>query len=269
MSLTHLFHDGLDAYENQTLSPASRSYLDKAADPAAARVQMMRQRVRLPDTSGAIERHRLQALLDHSRQNYPATLVTGRAGTGKTVAAAAFAAAHGGASWYSIESPDTDWPTFAAYFLTSIGFANTDEFFQETAAHGPAPEWDERVEKFLDSAFGPGRSKPTLIVLDDVHHLFDAEWFGSFFGLLPFSLPEGSHVLLLSRSRPSAPLWRMRSKQVLNVIDERLLAFTADEARALFRANGLAVKGAEEAQRRSYGRASKLVSLIRTTPFNS
>jgi LuxR family maltose regulon positive regulatory protein len=223
----------------------------------------------MPDTSGAIERPRLHALLDHSRQNYPATLVTGRAGTGKTIAAAAFAAAHGGTAWYSIESPDTDWPTFAAYFSTSIGLACTDECFQAIAAHGPAPEWDERVGEFLDSAFGGARGKPSLIVLDDVHHLFDAEWFGSFFALLPLSLPEGSHVVLLSRSRPPAPLWRMRSKQVLNVIDERLLAFTPDEARELFRANGLPVKGADEAQRRSYGRASKLLSLIRTTTSSS
>jgi ATP/maltotriose-dependent transcriptional regulator MalT len=78
-----------------------------------------------------------------------------------------------------------------------------------------------------------------LIVLDDAHYLFDADWFGGFFSSLLYSLSPASHLLILSRGTPSLPLWRLRSKQVLGVVDEKLLAFDIEETQRLFEKFGL------------------------------
>ena len=98
-----------------------------------------------------------------------------------------------------------------------------------------------------------------MIVLDDIHHLFDAHWFGDFFNLLLYSLPAGSHLLMLCRSRPPGPVWRLRSKQMLNVLDEKVIAFDLEETRVLFERLGLPASDAERAHRDSFGRVAKLI----------
>ena len=102
------------------------------------------------------------------------------------------------------------------------------------------------------------------MVLDDIQHLFDADWFNDFFTLLLHSLPPDVHLLMLCRSKPPLPLWRLRSKQRLNVIDEKLLAFSPDEAERLYKIHGLPGDVAKKVHRASYGRASKLTGYIST-----
>jgi ATP/maltotriose-dependent transcriptional regulator MalT len=75
--------------------------------------------------------------------------------------------------------------------------------------------------------------------------------------LLPL-LPREAHVMLLGRSLPPTPLWRMRSKQTLCVMDEPALAFTPAEARGLYASYGLAPERAEAALRETRGRAATL-----------
>ena len=66
-------------------------------------------------------------------------------------------------------------------------------------------------------------------MLDGIHHLFDADWFGGFFNiLLLFAFPK-LHLLLLCRSKPPNPLWRLRSKQLLGRYRRKTLAFNRDE----------------------------------------
>jgi hypothetical protein len=59
---------------------------------------------------------------------------------------------------------------------------------------------------------------------------------------------------------PPAPLWRMRSKQTLEVIDEAMLAFTRQEALELFETYELSGEQARIAYERSRGRASSLAN---------
>src|SRR5919206_500560 len=74
-------------------------------------------------------------------------------------------------------------------------------------------------------------------------------------GPLPL-LPREVHVMLLGRSLPPTPLWRMRSKQTLCVIDEAALAFTLSEARRLYASYGLSPERAETALIETRGRAA-------------
>jgi len=101
-----------------------------------------------------------------------------------------------------------------------------------------------------------------LIVLDDVHNIFDADWFAEFFVSLLYSLTPEMHLVLLSRTKPPQPLWRVRSKQVLGVIDEKLLAFNLDETNEFFKKCGVSQKQSAAAHKKSFGRISRLKQFI-------
>jgi ATP/maltotriose-dependent transcriptional regulator MalT len=101
-----------------------------------------------------------------------------------------------------------------------------------------------------------------LLVLDGIDHLFDADWFGSFFNILQPSLSETADVLLLCRSRPPNPLWRLRSKQQLDVIDEKTLVFDRGETILLLKQAGRSQAEAARIHAETFGRVSKLLPFI-------
>jgi ATP/maltotriose-dependent transcriptional regulator MalT len=103
--------------------------------------------------------------------------------------------------------------------------------------------------------------KPVLIVLDDVHYIFDAPWFAEFFNSLLYLLNENTHLVLLARSSPAFPLWRLRSKQVLGVVDEDLLLFNDEETQKFLAKYRLDDKTRQEIFKKSFGRIGKLKSL--------
>lgn len=227
---------------------------------------ILREKLLIPASNGNIPRPRLERLLARSRQQFPATLITGRAGTGKTALAVAFARKTKNVSWYTVEATDADWPVFSRYFSQSLmksGIADSET--AQGTLRGNVSHSD--IALFLLRHFFQAETKSktlsTLIVLDDIHHIFDAEWFEEFFNLLIYSLPREAHILMLCRSKPPAPMWRMRSKQMLNVLDEKEIAFDTGETRALFRSLGLSVSGCESARKKSFGRISKLLQLTR------
>jgi LuxR family maltose regulon positive regulatory protein len=97
-----------------------------------------------------------------------------------------------------------------------------------------------------------------LIVIEDLHLVSDSYWLVPFFTRLLPLLPSDVHVLITSRNLPPAPLWRMRSKQSLVVVDETTLAFTRTEAIALFDSYGLSPEQASIALDHTHGRAGAL-----------
>jgi LuxR family maltose regulon positive regulatory protein len=99
---------------------------------------------------------------------------------------------------------------------------------------------------------------PLLIVIEDLHLVCDSAWLVPFFKRLMPLLPADVHLLITSRTMPPAPLWRMRSKQTLFVIDEDTLAFTTQEATLLFKNYGLSAEHASIALDHTHGRASSL-----------
>src|SRR4029450_12191052 len=101
-------------------------------------------------------------------------------------------------------------------------------------------------------------SRPLLIVIEDVHLVCDAPWLAPFFRHLLPLLPSEVHILITSRTLPG-PLWRMRSKQTLTVIDEETLAFSKLEAAQLFERHGLTAEQSSIAVDHTRGRAASLV----------
>ncbi|MGB8508408.1 MAG: AAA family ATPase, partial [Pyrinomonadaceae bacterium] len=194
-----------------------------------------------------VSRARLLSTLRESLACCNSTIVQGRAGTGKTLLAADFARGCGrGVAWYKVDAPDAELPIFFQYLSASVA-AQRPGFGQKTLERiGGGIGADDvplLVEYFVYELLES--NEPLLIVIDDLHLVYDAEWMVPFFRRLLPLLPREVHVCLIGRSLPPTPLWRMRSKQTLCVVDEPALCFTLPEARRLYASYGLAVERAE------------------------
>ena len=215
-----------------------------------------------------LRRTRLLKLLELSIDQYGATLISGRAGSGKTTLASDFVRFRKGSSWFSIDPADSDWSDFCRSIVAALFGESAYDIKLSTKAE---PDRSE-VSQFVANCFsllrqGSQAGEQRMIVLDNVHHLFDSAWFTCFFTELITALDDNVRLLILCRSKPNAPLWRMRSKQMLNVIDENLLDFTDTEAKVLSLLHGMPEHVGSEARRRSFGRAGMLAKcLVDLTP---
>ena len=263
--MTYFLDTPLDSSEIYT--SAGSTFAGDARPPAREDVHLLQEKLRIPPRSrGLIGRPRLNEFLGRSIAQFPATLISGRAGTGKTAMAASFARAHGRIGWYSVESSDAEWNVFAQYFAACVFRAVGSRAELRDALPVDLHASQSSIASFLISVFAEAETlllhEPLLIVLDGIHHLFDAAWFGEFFTLLLSSLPENTNLLLLCRSKPPSPLWRLRSKQQLNVIDEKVLAFDLAETVELTKRLGLKRSDAERAHSETFGRVSKLIEFV-------
>ncbi len=258
-----LLEDNFSFDETQVAAWSSRS---EAVSHKQEDVHIFSEKLQMPVLDVLVSRPRLDDMLERSMTQFGATLVCGRAGTGKTTVAASYAAKQANSAWYTVEASDTDWSLFSRYFSASLNNRSHSKKRPtgDVTTSEPNPE---TISEFLSNVFTNARrrqrsTKPQLIVLDNIHHVFDAEWFNDFFKLLLFSLLPGTHLLLLSRSKPPLPLLRLRSKQLLNVIDEKLLAFNEEETAEFCRLYGHAESTAKRLHQDSFGRISKIVQFV-------
>src|ERR1044072_4608221 len=266
MTISFLLHDHFDATE--TYSPVTQT---TAATPSKGErdgVHILKEKLEIPDCEGLIERPHLIEKLERSLNRFAATLVSGRAGTGKTSIAAAYARTRKRVAWFTVESSDVDWNVFASYLAASVegvaekkkgvvglleGVINSSPVAMEIFLYVIASvlETDEKEDR-------------PLLVLDGIHHLFDAEWFGEFFSILQPSLSELADMLLLCRSKPPNPLWRLRSKQQLDVIAKTPLPLDRDGTILLLKQVGRSQAEAARIHAETFGRVSKLLPFIST-----
>ncbi|HEX4950016.1 MAG TPA: hypothetical protein VFZ34_25345 [Blastocatellia bacterium] len=227
---------------------------------------LISEKISLPKEQPSLSRHRLLDLLSRSTEMYATTIISGRTGTGKTLLAAEFAQLCGrNVSWYSVDATEKDPYFFFAYLLESLRQVNPGlrfpplTFSSSDYAVAELEQWAESIIHTLEET-AEGR---WLLVLDDLHLIYDEPWVLPFFRRFIPLLPDNIHLLILSRSVIPVPLWRMRSKQHLLTIDEGWLAFTQEEAARLFATYGLDEKQALEALRISHGRASIMDELAK------
>ena len=258
--MTFSLHDGYDASAGHDGYEISSYSAPRTCVTSKENMHILQDKLQIPSANGLMKRLRIDSLLEKSAAQFPATLICGRAGSGKTAIAAGFAAKFRKVAWYTVESTDADWPVFSAYFSASLP---AKAGFQNMSGGEVGSQAD--IATFLawhTSRLGSGKvDKKSLIVIDDIHHTFDAAWFDDFFNLLLHSLPPDAHLLLLCRSKPPGPLWRLRSKQMLNVMDEKVIAFNTAETENLFDSLSISPTRAQEAHRKSFGRVSKLLQL--------
>jgi LuxR family maltose regulon positive regulatory protein len=207
-------------------------------------------------------RMRLRKLLERSLASGTCTIISGRAGTGKTTLAADFATSCGRrVAWYKVDAPDAEFCVFIDYLTASIGQQRSRFDYQTIrtlAADVTADDIPLFAEAFVFELIKDERD-PLLIVIEDLHLVSDMHWLIPFLERFLQLAPPDVHILITSRTFPPAPLWRMRSKQTLAVIDEASLAFTREEAVELFASYGLSNALAYVAYDRTNGRAGALV----------
>lgn len=254
-----------DSYDLSEWREMSSSFEYASATPAiktsTESVKLFADKMCIPQNSGEIKRRRLIVHLEKSLEQFSATLITGRAGTGKTTLAADFARQFGrNVAWYKAETSDSDWKVFRSYFAESLRQSKLDCKPSEVFGIEQKDETNSlSITESLAAQFAALETeKPLLIVIDDLHSVFDAEWFPEFFNALLSLRPQGVQLLLVARTAPPFPLWRLRSKQILGVMDEKLLAFNLEETTELFAHYGLGLKAAQAAHKLAYGRIGKL-----------
>jgi LuxR family transcriptional regulator, maltose regulon positive regulatory protein len=261
MMMPYSFHD--DAGLSDTVGEAEMNSTEAPRSPkrTTQELHMILSKIEMPPTPGLVDRSRISDFLERSAGSFGATLISGRAGTGKTYAGRSLADKYSSVAWYTIDSTDSDWSVFSNYLWAAIAGGGYKPQFAENTT-------DEGIETFLSKLFAAAakrsKKKDQLIVLDDLHHVFDARWFNSFFTHLLPLVPGNAHLLMLCRSRPAMPLWRLRSKQVLNVIDERMLAFDTDETAKLCRKLGIPEKVSRLVPQNAFGRAGKVADFLRS-----
>ncbi len=223
-------------------------------------VKIFADKIRVPSFAAPVNRPRLIELLKKSTAHFAATLITGRAGMGKTILAADFAEqSQSPIAWYKAETADGDWKVFSSYLLGSLSQCCPDFDLQKFEANAlPVASASESLAVQFNCA---AEDKPFLIALDNLHSVFDAVWFTEFFNSFVPSLSPNLHLLMIARTLPPLQLWRLRSKQVLGVMDENLLNFNLEETKRFFRRHKLSAAVANTAHRKTYGRISKLAEI--------
>jgi LuxR family transcriptional regulator, maltose regulon positive regulatory protein len=268
-----------DSIEKNALAatPRSKSMLmvEPLKDSTVDRMGLIVEKITIPAPQIGLCRPRLLSLLRQSLSSCTATILSGRAGTGKTTLALHFAEMCGrNVAWYKAEAPESELRIFLQYLFASIsarrdGFGNGSlETLFDTAQSESATDEElgllaEAFVHQLERNPGP----PLMIVIEDLHLLHDAPWLVPFFRRLLPLLPSDVHMLITSRTMPPAPLWRMRSKQTLTVIGEETLSFTRREAVELFETYNLTPAQAIVAFDDSRGRAAALSTSAATLRY--
>lgn len=229
-------------------------------------MQTILNKITPPTMLPRVSRERLLDLLHSSLTSCTATLLNGRTGTGKTMLATDFAQhCARRVSWFKVDASDNTPRIFLTSLVDSIrrarasfGDGNLLRLIETESFDDMTLVAEAFVYELVEGRKGAGHEEALLVVIDDLHLVYDAEWIAPFFARLLPLLPADAHALIAGRSLPPAPLWRMRSKQTLRVIDETALAFTPAEAKQLFESYGLSEAHATVALEHTRGRAATL-----------
>jgi LuxR family transcriptional regulator, maltose regulon positive regulatory protein len=229
-------------------------------------VQVIPEKITPPAELPRVSRQRLLGTLAESLEGCNSTIISARAGTGKTMLVNDFARRTARrVAWYKLDAPDSELSAFLRHLCASVAAARPGFGAQTLARLGDETGTDDVPLAVESLVYELSQSnEPLLVVIDDLHLVYDAEWMVPFFRRWLPLLPPEVHVTLLGRSLPPTPLWRMRSKQTLCVLDESVLAFTLPEAHALYASYGLAPERAEAALRETRGRAATLDARARS-----
>jgi len=232
-----------------------------------AKGELIHDKISVPEDVPRISRSRLLNLVLASMTTHNATVIHGRAGTGKTTLAADFARrAPRPTCWFKIHAADADLETFCRYLIATLKShcpALDERHILQIIESSPAQRAELLAEALVFQLLDL-RIDPVLLVIEDLHLVYDAEWVVSFFQRLLPLLPSEIHVIITCRSLLPTPLWRMRSKQMLRVIEESELAFNFEETVQLFRTYGLNEEHARAAMRETNGRAAAISNFAAT-----
>lgn len=217
-----------------------------------------------PRLSHAYPRERLFTLLDRARADGPAVWIDGPPGAGKSVLAAGYLEARGGASlWLQLDAADGDPASFFHY----LGVAA-----RQAAPDAPAPpkltaEYARGTAAFARNFFRELYARlpmPFVLVFDDYPRLPADSPLHDLIRLGLEEIPLGGTVLILSRAAPPPALARPLAHGTLARLGWEQLRLDATETAALARAVGkdLDAATAQRLHARAEGWAAGTVLLL-------
>lgn len=194
-----------------------------------------------PLTAHWVRRQRLLERLDQCL-HVPVTLISAPAGFGKSTLLSEWIRTQSAVqtSWLSLEVGDNHWSRFFHYLtaaLQKIVPQAGESALNEVGATPASPEASlTLLLNDLSTALSVSAHQANaLLVLDDVH-LIDSPTVHTGLTFLCEHLPPQLHLALLTRSDPSLPLPRWRSRGQLLELRSDHLRFTAEEAAGFLRA---------------------------------
>jgi LuxR family maltose regulon positive regulatory protein len=229
--------------------------------------ELIHDKISVPDDAPRTTRLRLLNLVLASMTRHNATVIHGRAGTGKTTLLADFARrAPRPTCWFKVDAGDAELGIFCRYLTATLKShcSMLDERHMLQITESDSKDRAGLLAEALVFQLMDLGTDPLLLVIEDLHLVYDAEWVVPFFQRLLPLLPSEVHVIITCRSLPPTPLWRMRSKQMLRVIEEAELAFNFDETLQLFKTYGLNEDHARAALRETNGRAAAIANFAAT-----
>jgi LuxR family transcriptional regulator, maltose regulon positive regulatory protein len=217
-----------------------------------------------------VSRERLLDSLDAGVQG-PLTLLAAPAGAGKSALVSSWVAAGrapGPVAWLSLEGDDADRRRFWRAVLGTLSHATGDARLTALAVSPREPMDTDLVLPALVDALD-ARNEPLVLVLDDLHLV--AEVVREDIERLVRYPPPSLRLVLVTRADPPIGLGRLRLEGWLTEIRARDLAFTLEEAAALFDALDVPIAPAELATlwRRTEGWSAALclaAMSVRTHP---
>ncbi len=225
------------------------------------------EKIAIPAVTPRISRTRLLKRLTENLYSANATVVNGRAGSGKTTLAVDFSRhLSRSVAWYKVEAVDNELRLFCEYLTAALRRQRPSLNASTLIDLATTVDGDNAglLADALIFQLSEAKAEPLLIVIEDLHHVYDADWVVPFFRRWLPLLPSDVHVLITCRSLPPTPLWRMRSKQMLRVLDEAELAFTLEETVTLFQTYGLGEDHARAAWNETSGRAAAIAEFAAT-----
>ena len=214
-------------------------------------VRYLRSKVVAPSLhADSVFRHRLvDRLAGSSAQVW---LLSAPAGYGKTtLVTQALDATTDDVAWFSIDQADNNAVRFWTHLAATVLGDGAE--LEELIERLDADHLDATADEIL--AVIERRPRPLIIVLDDLHEI-TAEETNSMLGRIVTHLPSNLRVVIMSRADPALPIGRLRAHGVLAEIRSQDLAFTVDEAGAVF--GGLDLDTVEGIVSRTEGWATAL-----------
>jgi LuxR family transcriptional regulator, maltose regulon positive regulatory protein len=163
----------------------------------------------------------------------PVIWVAGPAGCGKTVFVASYLREKGLPSiWYQVDEGDTDVATFFYY----MGLAAKKSAPRKKALPLLTPEYLKGILTFSKRYFEglyARLHRPYILVFDNYQDVAQESIFHQVVQEALSTVPEGIHVVVISRSEPPSSVARLFVEDRLQVIGWEDLRFTAQESRSL------------------------------------